>query len=225
MLAKSVAPILDEAIASIEASQFNPFPEAVVIYTYATFDTFSAHSGAVSYAAGAVSLGRLNLSPKLLEVSDRTQGILKHELSHLHLQSRIGTLAWARIPSWFHEGLATLNSNGGGAETVTADDALVALREGKRFEPDESQWPLLPKSAASYGLIPHMYYRQASLFVGFMRYKDPVAFNHLITTIQEKTPFADAVTAAYGKPLSALWDDFLGEAIEGSGLAGIGYQH
>ena len=224
LLASSVAPMLDEAIAAIEESQFNKFTEAVLIYTYAGFSSFSAHSGADKYAVGAVSLGRLNLSPKLLEVPERTQGILRHELSHLHLQSRIGTLAWARIPSWFHEGLATLNSNGGGAETVTADEAIKELRTGKRFDPDESQWTLFPKSAASYGLKPHMYYRQASLFVGFMRQKDPPAFQKLIEAIQDKATFGDAVKSAYGKSIFALWNDFLGEV--GANLAlGLGYHH
>nr|WP_189941636.1 hypothetical protein [Sulfuriferula thiophila] len=156
-----------------------------------------------------MSLGRLNLSPKLLATPDRTKGILIHELSHLNLQLQMGSLAWARVPSWFHEGLATFVSNGGGAETISVQDATVALLQGKRFNPDESQWAAFPKSASSYGLTPHMYYRQAALFVGFLHDSDPKAFQRLLHAIAAKITFSEAINLSYHENLASLWLRFL----------------
>lgn len=208
-LATSIVPLLPDAIALVEKAQFSTFSAPVVIYTYATRDSFSSHSGALPYAEGAVSLGSLNLSPKLLFTPERTNGILTHELSHLNLQLQMGSVAWARVPSWFHEGLATFVSNGGGAETVSAETAADALRQGKKFEPEGSQWLGFPKSAASYGLGPHMYYRQASLFVDFMHESDPQAFEKMLRAIEARVAFSQAIELSYYEVLPSIWLRFL----------------
>ena len=161
-LAQKILPLLPAAIDSIERSQYAPFAKSIRVYTYATTRSYANHSGGVEYSAGSASLGTIHLSPRLLQTPERTQAVLAHELSHLHLQQPIGTVAWARIPSWFHEGLATLVSNGGGAETVTAQEAREALAHGQHFVPEESQWALFPRNASSYGLRPHMYYPKKS---------------------------------------------------------------
>ena len=207
--AKSIVPLLPDAIVTVEKAQFSKFSVPIVIYTYSTRESFSIHSGAGAQAAGAVSLGTLNLSPKLLSTPERTKGILIHELSHLNLQLQMGSLAWARVPSWFHEGLATLISNGGGAENVSEDEALAALNQGKHFEPDDSQWALFPKSAWSYGLESHMYYRQAAMFVGFMHDHDVVAFEKMLRSIEAKVAFASAVESSFHESLPSLWQGFL----------------
>lgn len=209
VLAKSIVPLLPDAIAIVEKAQFSTFSAPIVIYTYATRESFSSHSGAPAYAQGAVSLGNLHLSPKLLASPERTRGILVHELSHLNLQLQIGSLAWARIPSWFHEGLATFVSDGGGAETVSAETATAAVRQGKHFEPEDSQSVIFPKSAASYGLDPHMYYKQASLFVGFMRASDPIAFEKMLRAIETKLGFSQAIESSYHETLFSIWQRFL----------------
>jgi hypothetical protein len=208
-LATRIAPLLPQAIAVVEKAQFSTFASPIIIYTYASRESFASHSGALAYADGAVSLGRLNLSPKLLSTPERTRGILTHELSHLNLQLQMGSIAWARVPSWFHEGLATLVSDGGGAETVTSEDATVALSQGKQFEPEGSQWLLFPKSASAYGLGPHMYYRQASLFVGFMRDSDPIAFEKMLRAIEAKIAFSQAIESSYRENLASIWMRFL----------------
>ena len=219
-LAKSIVPLLPDAIASVEKAQLSNFSSPIVIYTYKTRESFSTHSGAPAYAEGAVSLGTLNLSPKLLSAPERTKGILAHELSHLHLQLEMGSLAWARIPSWFHEGLATFVSNGGGAETVSAEEALVALSLGNRFEPDGSQWALFPKSASSYGIGPHLYYRQAALFVAFMHDTDPLAFEQLLRAIAAKVAFSEAIESSFHQALPAIWKWFLSNQSDITNKAG-----
>ena len=208
-LAQRILPLLPAAIDSIEHSQYAPFAKPIHIYTYATTRSYANHSGGGEYSAGATSLSTIHLSPKLMQTPERTQAILIHELSHLHLQQPIGTVAWAGIPSWFHEGLATLVSNGGGAETVTAQAAREAFANGKHFVPEESQWALFPRSAASYGLPPHMYYRQSALLVGYLREVDPEAFRQMLQAIAMKVAFAQALESSYGRPLRVLWQDFL----------------
>ena len=208
-LAQKILPLLPAAIESIERAQYAPFAKPIRIYTYATIQSYATHSGGAEYSAGSASLSTIHLSPKLLQMPERIPAVLIHELSHLHLQQPIGSLAWARIPSWFHEGLATLVSNGGGAETVTAQEALEAFAHGKHFVPEESQWALFPRSASSYDLRPHMYYRQAALFVGYLRESDPEAFRQMLQAIATKVAFAQAVQSSYGKPLQALWHAFL----------------
>lgn len=207
-LAEAIAPLLPEAIAKIEAAQFSVFAQPIEIYTFLSPERFAAHSGAGS-AAAAVSLQRLNLSPILHRTPERIRGILTHELSHLHLQLQMGSIAWASVPSWFHEGLATWVSDGGGAEKVSAETAWRALRAGARFEPEESQWPLFPKTAWHYDLAPHMYYRQAALFVAFIHDQDPAAFKQMLLAVAAKTNFAEAIAASFHQTLPALWQTFL----------------
>lgn len=224
-LARSIVPVLPRAISAVETAQFSSFAQPIEIYTYASRESFAAHSGAPLYAEGAVSLGRFHLSPKLLSTPERTEAIVVHELSHLHLALRLGPLAWARLPSWFHEGLATSVSNGGGAETVSDSAAAHALRHSKRFEPEDSAWVLFPKSAASYGLGPHMYYRQASLFVGFMRESNPAAFAQMLRAIEAKVSFREAIQAAYGENVESIWRQFLSHSELAPRADALGAQH
>ena len=165
-LANSIVALLPGAIVTVERAHYASFAAPVVIRTYATRDSFSRHSGVPGYAEGAASFGVIHLSPKLLTTPERTKGILTHELSHPELLLALGAVGAGKVPGWFDEGYATFVSGGGGAETGTAADATEALLRGARFEPDAAQWFLFPKNAASYGLRPHMYYRQAALFVG-----------------------------------------------------------
>lgn len=211
-LAAAVAPLLPKAIETIEAAQFSVFSQPIEIYTYRSAEAFAAHSGATTTAGGAVSLQRLNLSPLLQKTPERIRGILIHELSHLHLQLQMGSIAWARVPSWFHEGLATWISGGGGAENVGADAAWQALRAGQRFEPDASQSPLFPKNAWHYGLQTQLYYRQAALFVDFLHDRDPEAFKQMLLAVAARSTFAEALSAAFLKPLPMLWQEFLATA-------------
>ena len=209
-LAARIAPLLPGAMEAIERAQYAPFAGAVVIYVHASRESFARYSGAPESAAGAVSLGVLNLSPKLLVTPERSEGILRHELSHLHLLLAMGSmLDWARLPAWFHEGLATYVSNGGGAETVPPEEAVRALREGRRFVPDASQWAVLPKNAASYGLQPHLFYREAALFIAYLHDTDAQAFEKLIAAIAARQRLDTALAAAYGAPLPVLWARFI----------------
>lgn len=210
-LAKEIAPFLPEAIETITKAQFAPFSQPIVIYTYTTKESFASHSGAALFSDGAVSITGLNLSPKLLEQPERQRGILAHELSHLHVIEKLGTWSWARLPGWFHEGLATFVS-GGGAETITDHEAYAAIHAGKRFKPEASQWAVFPQTAATYGLKTHMFYRQAELFVRFMHDKDASAFERMIKDVERKKPLSAAIQENYGASLEELWEMFIARA-------------
>lgn len=212
-LAHTVAPFLPKAAEAVVQFQFAPFSQPIVIYTYATRESYSAHTGQSKESAGSAALGAVNMSPKLLEQPARVQRVLIHELSHLQLQLQIGnSSALGNIPGWFWEGLAVLVSNGGGAENVSSEAALEAISLGRHFVPESSGSWLFPKNASSYGLDAHMYYRQASLFVGFMRDEHPPAFENMMKAISAKAEFAEAVRMAYGKSLDQMWRAFLARA-------------
>jgi hypothetical protein len=207
-LAELISPSLPTEIDAIEVTQFNRFDLPILIYTYATRQSFAKHSGAADYAGAATSNGAIHVSPKLLSTPERGRGILTHELSHLNLLLRIGSWSMASLPSWFTEGLATFVSNGGGAETVTDEQAHISLQNGKHFLPNEAQFALRPMSGDSFELEPHMFYRQSALFVAFLRDRDPVAFERCLRSIIEKHGFKEAFTGAYHLSLTSGWNEF-----------------
>jgi hypothetical protein len=208
LLAESIYASLSKAAIQIEAAQFSRFQQPIRVYTYATRQSFARHSGGAANAGAATSNGAVHISPKLLAAPERVQGVVTHELSHLNLLLRLGSWSMAALPSWFSEGLATFVSNGGGAETVSSEQAFVALREGKHFVPNEMQFPLLPKYGDSFGLTPHMFYRQSALFVAFLHDDDPAAFESCLRAIEQGSSFKQAMATSYRPSLSALWNKF-----------------
>lgn len=209
-LAQATASALTPALDTVTRAQFAPFTRPVTVYTYASRESYVAHTGQSRESAGSVFLKAVHLSPKLLEQEPaRLPRILAHELSHLHLAQGMSTLAWSRIPGWFSEGLAVYVSNGGGAENVSVESARAAIRQGKHFVPEATQSWLGPKHAASYGLEAHMYYRQAALFVEYLHDSDAAAFERLIRSLASGARFDASVRTAYAKPLDDFWVGFL----------------
>ncbi|MET3136161.1 hypothetical protein AAKU61_000499 [Undibacterium sp. GrIS 1.2] len=208
-LAQVILPAIKQAQRTVEEGQYCVFTKPMIIRTYASREDFSRFSGSVGYAEGAVSFGVLHLSPKLLATPERIPGIVTHELSHLNLALIMGTWSWASIPGWFHEGLATWVSAGGGAETVTNEEALKSIKAGHSFSPEDYGSPLAPKSAASYDLKPHMYYRQAAIFVEYLHNSNPAAFKQLLLSIEHGQSFSQGLRGAYGEDVDTLWRGFL----------------
>lgn len=209
-LARAAATALPPALDAVARAQFATFPQPVTVYTYASRESYVAHTGQARESAGSVFLKAVHLSPKLLEQEPaRPPRILAHELSHLHLAQGMSTLAWGRVPGWFSEGLAVYVSNGGGAENVSVEAARDAISQGKHFVPEATQSWVGPKHAASYGLDAHMYYRQAALFVEHLHDSEPAAFERLIRSLAGGAQFDSSVRSAYAKPLDELWVGFL----------------
>ncbi len=210
-LAKAVAEYLPEAIATVEKDQYRPFAKPIAVYVCRSEDSFAGHTGLPKEVRGALTT-KVFLSGKLMrpEFTKTTKAILTHELSHLHLQQRLGIYNYnAKLPAWFQEGLAVLVSGGGGAETVSDDDARRAILKGMRFTPDAKGSFFFHKTANSYGLEPHLFYRQASLFVNYLRDLSDVRFGLFILAIEEGKDFAKAFRSIYDLSIDEAWDDFV----------------
>lgn len=208
-LAARVAAALPVAQASIEQAQFARFPDPVRIHTYASRASFSRHSSAGPAAAGVVTFGIAHISPVALALPEGVQAILTHELSHLHLAQQLGSLSMSRLPAWFSEGLATWASSGGGGGNAHEPNVIVGLRHGKHFDPVEAQSLWKPYLVLPERMAFSTYYSQTRLFVAFLHDADPAAFRQLLDRLGRREPFAGALHAAYGRPLAALWREFL----------------
>ncbi len=212
-LAKSVAEYLPEAIAAVEKKQYRSFAKPVAIYVCASEDSFASHTGLSKQIRGALTT-KLFLSGKLErpEFRGTTKAILTHELSHLHLQQQLGVYRYsANLPAWFQEGLAVLVSGGGGAETASEGDAARAIVKGAHFTPEAQGSFFFHKSAKSYGLEPHMFYRQASLFVGYLRDLSTIRFGLFMLAIEDGKDFEKAFRSIYDMNIDEAWQDFVVE--------------
>jgi hypothetical protein len=209
-MAAQVAQALPAAIFAVEEGQYRRFAEPVRVYVCASKESFRSYSLRVGDAAGFVFNKRLFLSPKLASTPERIPRILTHELSHLHLEQQIGPLkAGGDLPDWFKEGLAVFVSDGGGAENVSEEEARQAIASGRHLEPKTSGSLLFPSDARDYGLTHHMFYRQSSMFVGYLKELDERRFKTFLLAVEDKQPLERAFEDAYGRRLEAAWRDFV----------------
>ncbi|HYA86789.1 MAG TPA: hypothetical protein VEI57_06995, partial [Nitrospirota bacterium] len=146
------------------------------------------------------------------EFNGTTKAILTHELSHLQLQQQLGIYSFnANIPSWFQEGLAVMVSNGGGAEKVSDTEAIKAILEGKHFTPEAKGSFFFKKSGHSYGLEPHMFYRQASLFVSYLKNFSDIKFGLFMLAIEDGGDFGKSFKRIYEIGVDEAWQEFITE--------------
>jgi hypothetical protein len=218
--AHDVSALLPGAIARVEAAHGRPFAHPVAVGTYATPAAYAAANGVGSIVpVGTTFFGRVNLSPKLFWSQPwRIRAILTHELSHAHLQGWIGGNGFVRLPNWFKEGLAVMVSGGGGAEFVGEEEARAAIRGGEQIAIDDvgnlqslgdirfDRAPI--KTAPSWYPIV-MAYRQAGMFVNYLRESDGPAFERMMNAILDGRPFAEAVAVSYHQDVHGLWQKFV----------------
>src|SRR5215831_5815825 len=138
--ARDVAALLPDAISRVEAVHGRRFAHPVTVGAYATPEAYAAANGQGSdVPVGVTFAGRVNLSPKLFwPQHQRLPAILKHELSHAHLQGWLGANAYIHLPNWFKEGLAVMLSGGGGAELVSEEEARAAIERGEQIVIDDA---------------------------------------------------------------------------------------
>lgn len=212
-LAKRAAALFEPGMAEVEKRQLAPFKDrkAIRVYVFSDSNRYARFAHASVLTRASSSTDEVYLSERLRERIDSLPGILVHELSHVHLRQYTGTLGYvADIPGWFLEGLAVSASGGAGAESVTASQAKAAIANGRSFRPDESGSIVGHKSAGDYGLEPHMYYRQAALFVDYLRETDPGAFEATLLEIMHGGTFREAWPRRYGRTIPELWRAFRG---------------
>ncbi|MGJ0513572.1 hypothetical protein [Methylocystis sp.] len=219
--AEAVAEIAPRAIAQIEAAHGRPFAQPPIVGVYASYENYANANAMGDPGIAAVTRGGAALlSPTLCSKErDRLEGVLAHELSHVHLSSW-RPLGAPRPPQWFTEGLAVMASNGGGAEGVSETEAAQAIRDGYRVVLDERRWidfaglaferepPRDPKLDA-LTQRQRLAYRQAGMFVGWLRRRDETAFLQLLRALEAGKPFEGAFQLAYGESAPSLWLRFI----------------
>ena len=205
--AEQMSELLPEAIKEVEAGHYRPFAKPVTIYICASQESYTKITGLK--APASMTLKGVFFSPRLVEEERPLLLYLAHELSHLHLEQRIGQYKFARLPAWFKEGLAALVSDGGGAHLVTELEAVESFRSGRHFEPHKKGRLFFRKYAHHWGLRPHMFYRQSMMFVAYLRDCDEKKYRDLLSHIQDGSSFADSFNMAYGVGLMDVWKQFL----------------
>lgn len=216
--ADKVAALLPDAILRIETVHGRRFAHPVTIGVYETAEAFAVANGLGSAVpVGVTFAGRVNLSPKLFwPQRQRLRGILTHELSHAHIEGWIGAMAYVRLPNWFKEGLAVMVSAGGGAEAVTKEEAWAAIHRGEKIVIDEAgsfqnlteiRLEIAPLNRPSWYPVV-LAYRQAGLFVNYLRESDGPAFDRMMNAILDSRTFAEAVSVGYRDDVRSLWQKF-----------------
>jgi hypothetical protein len=221
--ALEVAARLSNAVALVETAQGRPFARDVPIGVYASTGAYAQANGlGTSRVAGVAFPGRLTLSPALCGAQrERMTAVLTHELSHAHLQGWMTPLAFAHVPNWFKEGLAVMVSGGGGAEGVSeaeavsailAGDAIAVQDEGSllnltavRFETNLPRNPARDANPASRA---HLAYRQAEMFVAWLRERNPKGFMDFLQSVENGEPFPVAFQARFASRPSEQWRTF-----------------
>ncbi len=222
--ALEVAALLTAAVTRVEAVQGRRFARSPTIGVYASYENYARANGFDDPAIAAVSRsGRVLLSPTLCgEERARLPGVLTHELSHTHLFGWRSSLFAARPPSWFTEGLAVMVSDGGGAEGVSEAEAAGALVKGYAIMvTDEGRWrdfasirfeiepPNDPFHDDFVTFRQRLAYRQAGMFVAWLRKRDPDAFAQLLSRIENGESFRDSFHASYAANASEKWRHFV----------------
>lgn len=206
--AQEVSNLLDSAITKVETTHGLPFARPPRIFVCATAPCFKQLVPVTGYTAAVLPGEILALSPRLnLEENERLPGILAHELSHLHLGQRLGHYT-ADLPIWFHEGLASLVADGGGAEFSSDEEACGAWDAGRKIDFSQLDTAKKRHRAADFKMSIHQFYRQAWRFLEYLQRRDPAGFTTLLRDIQGGKPFADAVADTYRVSLERLGLEF-----------------
>lgn len=219
--ADDVAAIAPRAIAQIESAHGRPFAQPPVIGVYASNDAYASANAMDDPGIAAVTrAGAALLSPTLCgKERGRLEGVLTHELSHVHL-SGWRPFGAPRPPQWFTEGLAVMASNGGGAEGVSDGEAAQAIRDGYRIVLDGRRWidfaqlgferePPRDPTKSALTQRQRLAYRQAGIFVGWLRRRDETAFMHLLRALEAGEPFEGAFQSAFDESAPSLWRRFV----------------
>jgi hypothetical protein len=218
--ARDIAALLPDAITRVEAAQGRRFAHPVTVGAYATPEAYAAANGLGSdVPMGVTFAGRVNLSPKLFwPQRRRLPAILTHELSHAHIQSWIGVNAYIHLPNWFKEGLAVTVSGGGGAELVSDEEARAAIERGDQIAIDDAgslqnlaaiRFDRAPAKTAPSWYPVVLAYRQAGMFVNYLRESDGAAFDRMMSAILDGRAFAEAVDVGYHDDVRSLWQKFI----------------
>ena len=221
--AEAVAKLLPGAMARVEAAQGGPFEKPFVVAAYLDDDAYAAANGLGSpKARGVTYFDRVTMAPALWrEEPGYLEADLVHELSHEHLWGHLSAVDYFQIPVWFVEGLAVTVSGGGGAQGVSVEEAEREIVAGRVIETPDAAFLF-----GNLGLKPppprmenedqrmrmHMAYRQAGLFVSFLRAQNRQGFQALLGRLMTGERFNSAFSAGFGASVAAMRERFLAAA-------------
>lgn len=213
--AREVAPLLEGAVRQVEHFHGRAFREPPVVHVCGDDACFQRFVDArLNFTAAVVYDNRLLLAPRLFtRERSRLRAILVHELSHLHMGQYRGHYTLS-IPVWFHEGLASLVAEGGGADLVTDDDAFQAVQASRYFLADEQHLPWQRRRAEHWGLSISVFYRQSMLFLEHLRSQNLKQFVDLLNRLQDGMAFDEAFAQTYHANPNRLAQAYFGCADE-----------
>ena len=207
-LALAVQRILDQKAAEIAKRQYLPFSNPIKV-SILNSEKSAKRFCTAARVRGCVVNQRLFITPR---ATDTLSGTVLHELSHLHFEQKLGMLRYhSVVPAWFQEGLAVVVSDGGAAEKVTFESAIMGLRSDKSITPSTRRSLLFPKKAAEFGIRNSMFYAQSGIFVKYLQVQNPLKFKRFILKILKGERFAQAIFLSYQKTLDRLWASFKDE--------------
>jgi hypothetical protein len=211
-MAEAVSEQLSGWIDRVEHEEYQPFKNAraITVYVFDDKQRYANFSHGSVKSRGSSSSNEIYLSPRLRERPGSLARIVLHELSHVHTRQYTGTWRYVTdIPGWFVEGMAVVTSHGGGAENVTEQQAVAAIRGGHHFMPRDRGGLFGHYYASDYDLSPHMYYQQAGLFVRFLQQRDAETFHNCYIDLLKGKAFANVWQDRFGLTIAQLWDEFV----------------
>jgi hypothetical protein len=110
-------------------------------------------------------------------------------------------------------------SGGAGAELVSEEEARAAIQRGEHIAIDNAgslknlgdvRFERVPAKATPtpswYPIV--LAYRQAGMFVAYLRELDGRAFDRMMNAVLDGRAFAEAVSVAYHDDVQSLWQKF-----------------
>ncbi|MGV3740932.1 MAG: hypothetical protein ACO1NO_01320 [Burkholderiaceae bacterium] len=211
-MARRMAVALDASIAVVEKQHGRPFLEPPTVYVcdadcFVRFSTFRPSVPAGQFM-DSVFMNDPDLRSKERQFGMAPENFLVHELTHLMFYQYAGAAAYMSTPAWFREGWAVVVSDGAGAQACTPEEAARLLLAGSSFDPEEKGSVFRNRTASSYGLRYPVFYRQAAMFVNYLRDIDSAAFQVALHGVLDGERFQAAFERAYGNTIASHWDGF-----------------
>ncbi len=216
--AENIADFLPRAVKRVEEGHFLPFKKPFKVYVFSTQKSHNESlANTTSYPIrGAATPRNVFIAPSAFSFKglDTHKESLMHELSHLHLNQRLGFLKRRRIPSWFTEGLANIIAGSGG-EGISDEMAIQSIREGRHLIIPERGGFLrnLTKTIQEAGLTGPMYHKQNKMFVDYINGLNPEAFKKLVLAVQEGEAFSPSFLEYFETKPEEIWKQFKRELL------------
>ncbi len=91
---------------------------------------------------------------------------------------------------------------------MSIEAAKKAFINGKHFKPTEKGGVFIRKTPSSFGLKPHMFYRQSMIFVDYIKTKNPNEFRRFLIELQDGKSFKTSFERNLKKSVEEMWDVF-----------------